>query len=417
MILNVKALEDPDFTFTISPNDYRAVGWDYVPSGYKIVTKTEVVAGGNKQINLYLLDQENYDRYKEGGDVYALVSYEGITYKEFNYTVSTSDGYWVVYENPANFIYSKDVETIVDAVKVQEEETDGGDSNGGFTVSDYITITSPEWGDVYRITEGKYSVTCNIEWDYGGDVDYVDISLYKNGEKIEVLDLSVGVNETYEWTIYDTDEYYGSGYQIGVEAVWSNASDMSGTFSIYTSEPYIEASTGTSFITGGLDLTVRWECTPDIEYVDIELYKGSEFIKEVAAYVDASRHNYTWDLAENIEGTNIRIRVESSWDDSIYGYTDYFEVRKPSNPWIPILIFAFSIVGIVAVIGGGIYVIKKKKGSTPQSREKSEANRELDKQEEAEIQRAPEGKMFCPHCGSEIAADSQFCRSCGSEIK
>lgn len=80
-----------------------------------------------------------------------------------------------------------------------------------------ITITSPTTGDI--LSSGNQHIT----WTSTGDIDYVQIELYKFGSSLETI-TSYTVNDgTYTWHIYDNEYIDGSYYQIRISDCYDDS--------------------------------------------------------------------------------------------------------------------------------------------------------------------------------------------------
>ncbi len=110
---NSVGIDDPDSTFEIGPNNYKAVYWTSLPADYLITVEVEVTAGGDEEINVYLCDSDGYYEFQNEASFTAKKTYEGISYIYFEYTTTYEDSYYLILKNPAIFIYTKTVEVKV----------------------------------------------------------------------------------------------------------------------------------------------------------------------------------------------------------------------------------------------------------------------------------------------------------------
>ncbi|MFX0094998.1 MAG: Ser-Thr-rich GPI-anchored membrane family protein [Candidatus Hodarchaeota archaeon] len=76
--------------------------------------------------------------------------------------------------------------------------------------------------------------------------------------------------------------------------------------------------------------TIKWTYTGNFDYVQIELYKGSSFAFDITSST-ANAGEYPWVVPREVDaGSDYRIKITSTSDSSVYGYSDYFEIIRLS---------------------------------------------------------------------------------------
>ncbi len=403
------AIDNPDAVWEIAPNDYKALYWESLSSGYRISVEVEVTEGGNLQVNVYLLDSEGYSDYYYGNPFSALAMYQGISYAQFTYDTTYNDSYYVVVENPANFVYTKTVEIKARAIKIEEEKS--------------IQVTSPNYASEYYIEQDDYE-TCTIQWDTTGDIDYVTIVLYQD-DMFEDTIVSFTENDGfYQWDIQYYYGYEGYYFQIKISDYYDDTVyDYSDYFEISLEEEkaiYVSNPVQGNSYTGGNEMYISWSYTGDIDYVDIKLYKGSAFVRTIESYVDASDEAYYWIVDTDLEDINYIIRVSDSYDLSIYDNSGYVEIKRPGPPPLMILFIILGCVAIGAVgVGAFLYIRAKPKVPPPHPPEE-QPSKEIAKEPEKVLiideEKPTEKPIFCPYCGVKTT-NQKYCPACGAELK
>jgi len=103
---------------------------------------------------------------------------------------------------------------------------------------------------------------------------------------------------------------------------------------------------------------ISWIPPNNVNHVRIELHKGFARIKAIDTWVD-NTGNFVWTIDEDDKyeyGCDYRIKVLSSIDDDIYGWSEYFCINlHPLN----ISIVSIMIIAILLTIVVLIYYNKK----------------------------------------------------------
>ncbi len=108
-ISKTNALENPDATIKIEQGDYDSLKVS-LEEGTTLNIEVEVKKGGNKEIDIYLLDSENFERFEDDQSITSLKKYTEETYKSFEYIAPSQDEYRVVFDNSNDLLYSRTVD-------------------------------------------------------------------------------------------------------------------------------------------------------------------------------------------------------------------------------------------------------------------------------------------------------------------
>ena len=128
------ALPNPDYSIQIDAGNYWFLYSD-LSNGDTWSIQFEVTAGGNKDITVYVLDEENYNNFV------ALLSFSYYKYYEkyqlgsFDFTAPSFDTYYIVFDNSFSIITAKTVE-----INSQISYYTGGDGGDGGNIPGYSFI-------------------------------------------------------------------------------------------------------------------------------------------------------------------------------------------------------------------------------------------------------------------------------------
>ncbi len=91
---------------------------------------------------------------------------------------------------------------------------------------------------------------------------------------------------------------------------------------------YISSPNGGSYFVGEL-LTINWDPSGAGSYVKIELYHGSDYLT-IASYVN-NDGSYSYSIPESYSpSSSYRIKVASTYNSSIFGFSNYFTISGQS---------------------------------------------------------------------------------------
>jgi len=393
-IVNSVAINDPDYTLEIEPNSYSYIKFYSLDVSDQLSVEVEVIAGGNNLVDIYLVDSANFQRYQDGQSYSAKVAHQGVSYVNFDYTIIYFGSYYLIISNPATFIYVKTVEVKTSIVKAEEES---------------IQINYPIYSTVLYIEKDSY-YNYPIQWETTGDINYVTIELYEGDYYVDSITAGTANDGYYEWYVYYSDGYDGSNYRIKISDYYdSSIYDLSDYFEIKLEEAktiqvnYPYSGTYDVYETERCPCYIDWGYTGSIDYVTIELYKGTTLVKTIASWI-SNTGSYEWEIyySDGYDGS-YRIKVSDYYDSSVYDFSSYFKIENHSFlerilplvliAGIPISIFVTSTIIIV-------HHIRKKK------REISPVKEDLTK---------PDIKL-CSRCGTKIKNGEIFCGICGKKL-
>lgn len=155
----------------------------------------------DRVVNVYVMSDSQIDLYLSNPELepeYYIVSILSIYYIHRSYLITSYDGdgiYWVLITNPS-YINDANIDVIVYTIPFTPEP------------EKTITITKPTSADT--IFNGDSYIT----WTSTGDIDYVTIDLYKDGNYYETLSSWSANDGVFVWTIYINEYLDGSYYQI-----------------------------------------------------------------------------------------------------------------------------------------------------------------------------------------------------------
>lgn len=181
---------------------------------------------------------DNYITWNSTGNIYNVVIqlYKNGTFLETISSGAQNDGSytWFIYNN--EYLYGDYYQILIG----------DKDDNTVWDYSDYfmidceidktITITNPISTDTF---EDGYN---DISWASTGDIDYVQIELYKNGVFLETIASKTSNDGSHSWYVSVNDYTDGSNYQIRISNYYDvSINDYSDYFTIEceTDDPYI----------------------------------------------------------------------------------------------------------------------------------------------------------------------------------
>lgn len=124
------ALASPDYVKQINAGSSWALYTD-LSYGDTWSIEFEVTAGANKDITVYVLDEEDYNNFVADEFFYYYRKYEKYTSGSFDFTAPSSDTYYVVFDNSFSTFTAKTVE-INSEISYYASDGDGnGDNDGG----------------------------------------------------------------------------------------------------------------------------------------------------------------------------------------------------------------------------------------------------------------------------------------------
>jgi hypothetical protein len=202
-------------------------------------------------------------------------------------------------------------------------EPDPGSPDPYLHHSGQFAISSPRAGARLRV-----DTVCTITWTSIRS-QYSLVSIYLCQDTTVITSIASGTSNdgSYSWTVRGAS---GSNYRIKIASYYdSDTCDYSPAFSIYSQ--YYGAITVTSpkadtSWSRGSTYYIRWDTTGYVgNQVNIALYRDTTYVSSIAS-VSNSR-SYLWYISSSMTGgTDYRIKVTSTGDAGIYGFSDTFTI-------------------------------------------------------------------------------------------
>lgn len=205
------AIDNPDYTETIPAGSYLYfnIGLDV---GDILTIEFEVIAGGNKDIDLYI----------KNSDGYTVQDYGRVISGTIYFTAPYDDTFSIYFSNSFSTFTSKTVEI-----------------NFDITYAKSISIYSPRSTDLF--TNGYNQ----ISWTTTGDISYIRIELYRGSSFLETIETLEYNDGSYSWYLSSSDLYGGSNYRIRLSDYYD---DSVYVFSSYFTISITQESTHSFYI-------------------------------------------------------------------------------------------------------------------------------------------------------------------------
>lgn len=134
--INIVGIENPDKTITIDIDD------SYTQEIYSVKNQilnfeAEVIQSGDLEVNVFLVDSENFNKFLFGVLFSPLREYRGVSYISFSYRFTNMDDHYIIINNPATSASSKTVE-----IKYSVDQASFFQIIPGYPILIIITLTS-----------------------------------------------------------------------------------------------------------------------------------------------------------------------------------------------------------------------------------------------------------------------------------
>ena len=320
-------------TETVPSSGFYAFGFDLTKGE---ITKWDIRVHKNGKINIYLMDDGNSSSFSRGNYV-SLVTYHSVNHVNITFQAPYSDRFFFVMTS-ANSVSQKVTLTKIDK---------------------WIYISFP----VDKIIYEPYlnPSNCCISWESSQTSNTVDLILYKGDTELETITSSTLDDGKFIWEI-PLGAYNGADYQMKVvDSSDSTIYDFTPYFSIYNKKSItiVKPTTGNS-IKQGHRMEISWECTSDIEFVNISLYKGNSFRKILISGINASDRTFIWKVPDNLEGTNFYIKIYDYFNEYMHDNSEYFTIVNPFSLEFVIVSITLPIAGIILIICVYIFLRRRK---------------------------------------------------------
>lgn len=131
------ALPNPDYTIQIDAGSYWAL-YNDLSDGDTWSIEFEVTAGGNKDITVYVLDEEDYNNFAAELSFSYYKYYEKYQSGSFDFTAPSFDTYYIVFDNSFSILTAKTVE--INSQISYYVGGGGGNGGGGGKIPGYNFI-------------------------------------------------------------------------------------------------------------------------------------------------------------------------------------------------------------------------------------------------------------------------------------
>ena len=130
----VHAIDSPDYVEDIGAGHKWMLGFD-LTTKYELIVEFEVVEGGNKDIDIYIVDSENYDKLIQGHDFIYIKYYQRVISGTIFFTPEEDGKYWFIFDNTFSTFTTKKIEVKYDYSYIDEPDDgdNGDDSNSNGT--------------------------------------------------------------------------------------------------------------------------------------------------------------------------------------------------------------------------------------------------------------------------------------------
>ncbi|TKJ22475.1 MAG: hypothetical protein CEE43_06170 [Promethearchaeota archaeon Loki_b32] len=195
-----------------------------------------------------------------------------------------------------------------------------------------INVIAPSSSSSYQTGSSQ-----TIRWSTQGSVGNLKIELYKGSSLYTTIHSSTS-NDGQETWIVPGNCPEASDYRIKItETSDPNIYDYSSYFTIIEVKSItILEPTNTSMVVPKTTHTILWESTGSINDVKIELYKGTELLKELSSKTENDgsfswvphyyeKNGYMWNIIP--QGTDYRIKIRDVYSTK-YSFSEYFEITN-----------------------------------------------------------------------------------------
>ncbi len=125
----VYAIDNPDYVKDIDAGHRWMLGFD-LTTEYELSLEFEVVEGGNKDINIYLIDSENYDELIQGRDFIYIKFYSRVVSGTIFFIPEEDGEYWFIFDNTFSTFTTKKIEIKYDYSYIGVPDNGDGNGNG-----------------------------------------------------------------------------------------------------------------------------------------------------------------------------------------------------------------------------------------------------------------------------------------------
>ena len=201
------------------------------------------------------------------------------------------------------------------------------ESNANFSILGGFTISSPNGGEVWRVSDVH-----DITWTTTGTVNYVTLTYSTDSGETYPYSIITNTpnNNSYSWTIPDS---ISNSVRVKVsDAGNQDAFDTSNAnFKIRGALQVTSPNNGTESWSAGSTYPITWTRTGSIATINIyySYDNGSNWVKINANEVDASLGTWNWSIpADVILSTQALIKIVNTSDSMVFDQSDnVFQVK------------------------------------------------------------------------------------------
>lgn len=199
-------------TETIPSSGHYAFGFDMTEGE---ITKWEIRVHNNGKINIYVMDDNNLSYFSQGNYI-SLETYPSVNHVNITFQAPYSDRFFFVMTSASRVSHT------VTLTKIEK----------------WIYITSPTSpvspAEKLIYEPYLYPSNCCINWESSQTSNSVDLILYKEDNRLEIIESGTPDDENYIWEI-PSSTYNGADYQIKIlDSSDSTIYDLTPYFSIYS---------------------------------------------------------------------------------------------------------------------------------------------------------------------------------------
>ncbi len=174
----------------------------------------------------------------------------------------------------------------------------------------------------------------NLTWDGNNTTGNVDILLRKRGTDFEgFIAESIEDGGSFDWTVDSLHNGTFDNYFLRIrDSVMTGCYSDSVDFRLEDDDIcYIDVSTPTDgqVLEEGTEYGIYLQAADEVNFVDLRLYKGNEFLGHIGSHLPVADFPYIWtvsDFDNIIENTRYRIRVTNSDDQYCEGDSSDFTI-------------------------------------------------------------------------------------------
>ena len=218
-----------------------------------------------------------------------------------------------------------------------------------------ITLSNPVSESVWETDTSEY-----INWTSTGPISNVIIELYNNDAFVMEISPNTVNDGEYFWIIPSgldgSDQYQIKITDVSDPTIY----DFSEYFEIFSFTITITNPDASSSWETGASQYINWTSTGIISNVMIELYNNDTFVMEITPST-VNDGEYFWTIPSGLgESDQYQIKITDVSDPTIYNFSEYFKIMRPSSAEPP-LILGYNLYILIGIIGVFSFILGKKR--------------------------------------------------------